>query len=120
MTPKQQVQDIRDQIQSRFGVEGPSLAVQLRRLGRRVPKAIKVPLHQMAEAEKMLDNPKLAHQIDTRQMALAHEACCAGLSKITLMGRRKAAVLGALGGFSANLIILFVILVLVLVWRGFV
>ena len=74
MTPDQ-VPDYANKISAllteRFAVKGASLDQQLRRAGRRLPRAVKRDLRRIVEANALIGHPKLARTLDMRQVGRA-------------------------------------------------
>ena len=62
---------LRSLLAQRLHLRAPTLSGQVAKVGRRVPRRIRRDLAVVARAEGMAQNPKLARQIDARQVAQA-------------------------------------------------
>jgi hypothetical protein len=105
-------------LQKKLGAKGDGLEAKLARAGRRLPRRIRRHVAEIAEAEKLEGNPKLARMTDPAALAHAFVEVEAHLKKIDLADRRKGAALGLLGSIAISLIAVFAALVSYLVWRG--
>lgn len=120
MTPAEQIADISDQITARYGVEGVDLLQKKRRLGRRWPRALRRDLQVLVQAQKMLVHPKLALHVSPSEVNRAYGRICEGIAHVSLNDRRKAAVLGALGGLGFNVLLAIVACLVLAVYMGLV
>lgn len=102
-----------------FGIEGP-LKPQVRKLGRRLPKAQRRAAKTVLEAQRLMTHPKLSRRVDAQAVAAAGSVLLTFLRAVDPTDRRKGAVLSVLGSISLGLIALFVLVVVILQWRGFV
>lgn len=107
-------------VRDRFGVDQPDLAKAARKLGRRVPKKVRAALISLQDARQRARHPKLRLQIEPRALEADFATASGYLEAVDKADRRKGAILGVLGGLSFNLIALFVVVVLVLMWRGLI
>lgn len=115
-----QVADVRKLIEARLGLTGADLADQLRRAGRMLPKPMRADGAILVEAHRNLTHPHLSRQVDQDAAQAAAGRLIAHLKTVDPSQRRRTKILGTLSVIGFNLIVLFVILVVVLVWRGFV
>lgn len=113
-------EDIRALLETRLRIKGRSLAHQLYKAGRQLPKRVRTDANYIVRALEMRQNPKLARMIDENQLQRANRTVVAYLETIDPTERLKTRVLHWLGAASAFAIILFVILVWVAVERGLV
>ncbi len=102
------VETISTLMAERLRIKGASLAVQIRKSGRRLPRRIKRDATQVAKANSLIQNPKLARMVDDKAIARAAENVIAHLSEIDPNEVLKDKVLWALGKVSAVLIALFI------------
>jgi len=105
-------------VRDRFGVDQPDLARAARKLGRRVPKRVRTAMISVQAARQRATHPKLRLQIDPRALETNFDIAARHLEAVDKADRRKGAILGVLGGISFNLILVFVLVLVVLIWRG--
>ena len=111
--------DISREITRGYGLKGP-LDRQLRKLGRRLPRAQARAAKLVVEAQSMRAHPKLARQIDEAAVEAAGAKLLAFLAEVDPAERRKGTVLSVLGSISLGLLVLSAAVVGVVVWRGLV
>jgi hypothetical protein len=104
----------------KFGAKTGPLETRVRKAGRRLPKKVRADLATVLKIQHLSENPKLLPQINEAEFLAAQERVKAFLQDIDVKDRRLGVVLGVLGSTAFNLIALFVLLVLLLLWRGFV
>lgn len=107
-------------IEQRLGIKGVDFADQLRRCGRWLPRSVRRDGARLAEAHQTLSHPNLSRQVDTGAARAAAERMATHLQTIDPRQRRRTRILGILSVIAFNLLVVFVVLVCVLVWRGFV
>lgn len=119
-------QDIQDQVtlcltmmREKLGLRAADMTQALPRARRRLPRHVYKGAVALAAAEPLLVHPKLRLTLDTVTLSKAARDLQAYLDDIDLKDRRKAWWLGVLGGVSFNLIALAVVVIVVLVWRGY-
>ncbi|WP_146188633.1 hypothetical protein [Pseudoprimorskyibacter insulae] len=106
-------------LEKKFGARRGTLERRVRKAGRRLPASVRRDLAEVAKTAKLAENPKLARQIDPAKMTAAYDRALKHLNAIDVADRRKGAILGALGVTSFNLIVVFAVLIVLLIWRGF-
>lgn len=111
---------LRHLARTKFGVGGDTLEVAMRRVGRRVPKRIQSQAKIVIKAQKALGHPKLWMQVDAGRVEQAFRIVEAHLQSVDPDDRRKGFLLSMLGSLVFNLMLLAALLVLLLIWRGFV
>ncbi|MEC3862462.1 hypothetical protein VK792_14310 [Mesobacterium sp. TK19101] len=104
----------------KFGLGEGDLARRAAKAGRRLPRSVRNDIALVAETAQTAGNPKLALQMPDKKVARAFERAEAHLSAIDVKDRRKDQVLKTLGVLSFNLIVLFIALIVLLRWRGFI
>lgn len=104
----------------KFSATDGTLERRLQKVGRRLPARIRNDIQTVAETAHLTGNLKIANQVDPKQTEAAYERAKAHLEAVDVADRRKGAVLSVLGSVAFNLITVSVILIVVLVWRGFV
>lgn len=108
------------QLKKTFGGDPKTLRQGLRRGGRLVPRKARRAAQLIMAAQKQAGHPKLSRQLDGAALTKAFETLSAGLSKVDMADRRKGMILGILGSFAFNLLLLFALFLTVAVWRGWV
>jgi hypothetical protein len=119
-TLEQMVDEVREGLQSALQVRGKSLEVQVRRAGRRLPRSIRSDAAYLAQSVGLAQNPKLAKMIDMSRVQRAHAAVLAHLETIDLASERKTAALNMIASIAFALLVTGVLVLFVLVQRGFV
>lgn len=113
------LKDISHLLATRLGAKGPTLAIQLRRAGRSLPKAMRREARVLIRAEQLRLHPKLYHTIQPAEVTRAHKALRSHLRGVSALDRRLGGVLGFLGAVSAGVLLIGAVAVTVLVWRGY-
>ncbi|MEP3674812.1 hypothetical protein [Sulfitobacter sp.] len=111
---------LRGLMQEKLDVRGRDLRQSLRRAGRRLPRRVRKSGAALRRAELMAHNPKTARQVDAVQVDRDYAVLRDHLLQINVGERRKARLLGLAGAVVANLILVAVLFVIWLWWRGFV
>jgi hypothetical protein len=106
-------------MRDKLGIRGKSVHQTLSKAQRLLPATTYGALRSLAEAEPILHHPKLSLTLDADALTQAARDVQTHLEGIDTADRRKGWWLGMLGGLSFNLIAFAVLLVVVLVWRGF-
>ncbi len=111
---------LRRLLQEKLGVQGRDLGDALGRAGRLLPRAVRARGDELARAEMLSRNPRIARQVDAARVARAHQALRAHLLAIDVTEQRKGRVLAVIGAVAANLLAVAVMFVVWLWWRGYV
>ncbi|MCF2872497.1 hypothetical protein L0664_15585 [Octadecabacter sp. G9-8] len=111
--------EVKHLIEQRLRIKGATLEKALSRSGRLLPKWAQREGRYLAQAGQFMGHPKLRLMIDEAKVEKAHKNLVEHLSAIDPSDRRKTRVLGTLGVVSFNLIIVAVVLVSFLMWRGY-
>ena len=107
-------------VDTKFGIQADDLSYAMRKIGRRLPHSVHRHAAKLAEVQRQLAHPKIALQIDEKPLVKPYAAVLSALESYDPVDRRKGAILSTLGAIVFNLIVVFVIFVAVLKWRGFV
>lgn len=107
-------------LEARLGIKGQGLEVKLRRAGRLVPKRIRADAMLVIEAARLEDNPKLARMLDEATIAAAASKVEIWLNSIDPAERRTNRIIGFLSSNALNLMATGTLVIVVLVWRGYV
>lgn len=113
------VDEVRTLLETRLGVRGRSLAHQLRRAGRLLPRARRRDGAALVQAQVQTKHPKLARTLDPARLRAARDRLVAHLGAIDPGEERLTRRLRFAAGISFNLLIVGALLTGVLVWRGF-
>lgn len=108
-----------ERLTQRLGASGPTLAAQVNKAGRALPRRLRKDAQYVATAAQMVNHPKLRNFIDERQVNRASRHLATYLKGVDPVERRKTRLLGVAGSIAFSLLATFTLLVAVLVWRGF-
>lgn len=109
---------VREALERNLGVRGRSLAQQVKRAGRRLPKRVRAQAALLAEAEALGGNPRLLRQLDEGRVTRALDEVSAHLASIDRAEARRARVISVLAVLAFNFIVIFTAIVVVLRMRG--
>jgi hypothetical protein len=111
---------LRGLLQQKLDVRGRDLGQSFGRAGRRLPKFVRKRGAALIRAEMLAHNPKTARQVDAEAVERDYEAVRAYLDGIDVAEMRKARLLSVTGAVVANLIVVAVLFIVWLWWRGYV
>ena len=113
-------QEVAQQMKEQLSIRrGRDLRAKLRRTGILMPKRVKREAGYLADAAKLVENPKLFKMVDQTRVKFAHRLCLEYLRDVDPYERRKGMLLSSLGGLAFGLLGLFGIVIGVLVWQGY-
>lgn len=117
------IQQMADRIgalmEDRLGARGDGLAEKLRKAGHKLPSKLRKEADFLAEAAHLSQNPKMLLQIDHDRVAAAYDQCVRHLNR--LPNARRRGMLASIGtSIALSLLAVAVLVVAVLVWRGFI
>ncbi len=107
-------------LEERLRLKGGTLEDKLRRAGRRLPRAVRDAGAALATAATMMQSAKLMHQVDDETVAVAYDTCVRHLTKVNPAEVRKGLILNMAASIAFSLLVVGVLFVAVLYWRGFV
>ncbi|HGG64472.1 MAG TPA: hypothetical protein ENK34_07850 [Rhodobacteraceae bacterium] len=107
-------------MKERLSIRGRDLAAKLRHTGRMMPKRLKREAAYLAEAAQLSENPRLLKMIDMARVEAAHRDCLEFLKKVDVADRRKGVVLGILASLAMTFLMVSTLVIIVLVWRGYI
>lgn len=107
-------------MEQRLRLRGGSLAEKLRRGARLLPRKVRKNAQYLAEVSAMADIPAMQARLDHERIAEAYDICVRYLKPLGAGVRRRALMLDMLRGIWASVLVTLTLVVLVLVWRGFV
>ena len=111
---------LRGLMQQKLNVRGRDLRQSLRRAGRRLPRGIRKSGAALMRAEMLAHNPKTARQIDFFAVEAAYDHMRIYLEKLDVADMRRGRILSVTGAVAANVILVAVLFVVWLWWRGYV
>lgn len=112
-------QAVLGELRAKMGVRARTLPRAMKRAGRRLPRSAHTAAAVITTAKMQCGHPKLAMMIDETSVQTAQQVLLTSLSRIDPKQRRKDAILSMLGAQAFNLIGVGVLVVGVLLWRGF-
>lgn len=104
----------------RLGLRGDSLAAQVRRAGRSLPRHIRRDADYLTQVEAMSRNPRLARRVDPRRSAGAQRSVALWLRQIDPRERARTRLINIAALVAFNLLAVFGLVVFVLVRRGLI
>lgn len=111
---------LRGLMQQKLDVRGRDLRQSLKRAGRRLPRGVRKRGAALMRAEMLAHNPKTARQVDADAVERDYEAVRAYLLSLDVTEMRKTRILSLTGAIVANLIVVAVLFIVWLWWRGYV
>ena len=116
MDPTQFQKDIdalRREIEERYGIAGRTLGVQVRKLGRSLPKYERGQARVLAEAETALGHPKMAMRIQVQAFEHAKTALQMHLETVSPTDRRKGRAIDIAATVLVNVFLAAVVLAVI-------
>ncbi len=120
ITIQQMADRVAGLMEERLGVRGRGLDEKLRKGGRLLPRAVRAKAMVLAGLAAQAQNPKLLTQINMEDVAGAYDTCVKYLGTINPGGRRTGILLGMASSIAFSLLVVAVLVIGVLVWRGYV
>lgn len=117
---KQLVARISQLLAEKFGARGVDLETRVSRVGRKLPRRIRAAAQALVTAEKLSKDPRLSLQLDPSHTSLAYAQCLDYLVKIDNASDRSRARYGLAATVAGQLLIVTVVAVLLLRWRGYI
>ena len=108
------------ELRAKLGVRGKDLTTVLHQARHRLPRRIYQLGLTLVAVEPLAGHPKLSLTLNRPALTSAAQEINDHLAAIDLAERRKDWWLGALGGLSFNLILMAVLVIVFLRWRGIV
>ncbi|SFR33735.1 hypothetical protein SAMN04488005_0542 [Yoonia tamlensis] len=117
---EQTVADIRALLETRLRVRGASLAVQLRKARRQLPRAVRRDLTYLVETAELVKNPKLVRMVDMNRVARVHRNTVAYLESVNMREQRITTLINVVATIALALLVTAGMVIYVLVQRGYV
>ncbi len=119
VTIQQMADRVAGLMEERLRATGVGLAEKLRQRGRLLPRRVREAAELLAQAGMAAQNPKLLRRIDEEKVAAAYDVCVRHLGGVDAGARRRGAVLGVAASIGFSLLVVAVMVLVVLRWRGF-
>ena len=123
MTPQDlssQITEIRSLFETQLRIRGRTLDQQIKRAGRLLPRKVRADAKFLAQANLLMQNPKLARMINSDRVAQAHLTVTTYLHSVDPKDRLKGRMLNVAGVIAFNGLLAAGLLIAILVWRGIV
>lgn len=114
------VETVQDLLTLKLGIKRQPFDRMLARAGRHLPRRIAGQAQVLAQAAQRAGHPKLARQLDSAAVERASTEVIAHLQAIDVADRRKGKLLGMAGVVAFNLLVVIVVFIVWLWWRGYV
>lgn len=112
--------ELRQLLEAKLGARGKTLQQALRRAGRRLPRSLRKGGAVLAKAETMAAHPKLARQLNPREVDFAYKALATHLKAIDVADARKGRWMATGAVIAFNMLVIVLGFVVWLWWRGYV
>ncbi len=120
MTIHDMVADLRTGFEEKLKVEGKSFAAQLRKARRHLPHKVQREATYLVQSIDLMENPKLARMVDARRVRDAYYTVRDFLDAVDLPAQRSAMLFSIAGSIAFALLVTAILVLVVLVQRGFV
>lgn len=107
-------------LEQRLGVRGRTLADKHRKAGRRLPRRVREAVSVLAEAEAMAQNPKLLIRVDEATVTVAYDLAVRHLNGVKRGEQRMNTLVGMAASAAFGLLVVAVLVIGVLYWRGMI
>ncbi len=118
------VQQMADRVaqlmEERLRIKGKTLPHKLRRGGRLLPRKVRQSAAYLAAAADQARIPKLQLQLNHQAITDAYDVCVRHLKPLGVGARRRAVIVSLVTSIAAILVVTTVMVLAVLVWRGFI
>ncbi len=119
VTVQQMAGRVAELMEARLRIRGEGLAEKLRRGGRFLPRRVRRQAEYLVKAERQAQMPRLQVQLDHERSAAAFDACVRYLKPLGAGARRRAILRDMVTGIGSAVFITIVLVILLLVWRGY-
>ena len=119
VTIQQLAERIAALMEQRLRLKGKDLREKLRKGGRLLPRRVRAAAETLADAAERSQNPKLLLQIDETAVVAAYDVCSKHLGKIDPKYRRTSNALRTASSIAGSLLVVGLIVIGVLYWRGY-
>ncbi len=119
-TVQQMADRVATLLEERLRVKGDTLEVRLRHAGRRLPGKVRQAGDVLVQATIMIRNPRLMHQVDDATVAQAYDTCLRHLNTLNPNVARRGMILDIAARIAFALLVVSLLLIVVLNWRGMI
>jgi len=116
----QLVDEVREGLAVQLRVRGATLAVQVRKAGRRLPRAVRRDAAFLVEAAAIARNPKVARQVNMHRVQAAHRHILQHLETVDVAAKRRDVALQIVASIGLAILVTGALLIAVLAWQGFI
>ena len=120
VTVQQMTDRVAQLLEERLRVKGATLQARLGAAGRRLPRKVRDAGAALAGAVEMTQNPRLMHQVDDETVAVAYDICVRHLTTINPASKRRGLLLDMAARVAFALLVVAVLFISVLYWRGLI
>ena len=120
VTVQQMADRVSGLLEERLRLRGATLEARLKAAGRRLPRHVREAGAALAAALTMIQNPKTMHQVDDETVAVAYDICVRHLTAINPSTNRRGLLLDMAARVAFALLVVGVLFVAVLYWRGLI
>lgn len=120
VTIQQMADRVAGLMEERLRVRGTGLTEKLRKGGRLLPRRVRAQAEMLAQSAVLAQNPKLMMQLDQAAVAQAYDICVKHLGRVNAWDRRKGAILGVAASIAGSVLLVGLMVVALLRWRGFI
>ncbi|MBP9182787.1 MAG: hypothetical protein KBF78_06625 [Fuscovulum sp.] len=107
-------------LEQKLGVRGATLRAKVAKAGRRLPKRVREAAGYLADAVEMAQNPKLLVRVDESVVAEAFDVCVRHLGAADRAERRKGMLVGMAASAAFSVLMVAVLVLGFLYWRGMI
>ena len=104
----------------RLRVKGDTLEARLQKAGRRLPRKVRDAGAVLVQATQMIRNPKLMHLVEDEAVALAYDTCLRHLNTVNPNEARNTLLVGIAAHIAFSLLVVAVLVIVTLYWRGLI
>ena len=120
VTVQQMADRVAALLEERLRLKGDTLEAKLGRAGRRLPRRVRDAGAALAQATLMIRNPKLMRQVDDETVATAYDICVRHLTTVNPAAARSGLILDIAARIAFALLVVAVLFVGVIYWRGMI
>jgi hypothetical protein len=107
-------------LEQKLGVRGATLQAKVAKAGRRLPRRVREAAGYLADAVEMAQNPKLLVRVDESVVAEAFDVCVRHLGAADRAERRKGMLVGMAASAAFSVLMVAVLVMGFLYWRGMI
>jgi hypothetical protein len=111
---------VADLLEQRLRVKGDTLEAKLARAGRSLPRKVRDAGAVLVQATMMIRNRRLLHQVDDEKVAAAYDTCLRHLNTVNPSAARMNLVIDIAARIAFAVLVVALLFLAVLYWRGLV